>query len=100
MKAKNNITPLSEIIDKRVGRPGTEKRETFDKEVENLVIGFRIQESRKSLNMTQEELARKVNKKREYISRVENNCANITLKSLRDIVEIGLGGKLRIEITL
>lgn len=35
---KNNITPLSEIIDKRVGRPGTEKRETFDKEVENLVI--------------------------------------------------------------
>ena len=57
MKAKNNITPLSEIIDKRVGRPGTEKRETFDKEVENLVIGLRIQESRKSLNMTQEELA-------------------------------------------
>ena len=40
---KNNITPLSEVIDKRVGRPGTEKRETFDKEVENLVIGLRIE---------------------------------------------------------
>ena len=40
---KNNITPLSEIIDKRVVRPGTEIRETFDKEVENLVIGLRIE---------------------------------------------------------
>lgn len=40
---KNNITPLSEIIDKRVGRPGTEKRETFDKEVENLAIGLRVE---------------------------------------------------------
>jgi transcriptional regulator with XRE-family HTH domain len=65
-----------------------------------MVIGIQIQESRKRLNMTQEQLARKVNKKREYISRVENNCGNITLKSLRDIVEIGLGGKLHIEVML
>lgn len=100
MKTEGNITPLSDVIDRRIGRPGTEKRDTFEKELENLVIGIQIQESRKSLNMTQEELARKVNKKREYISRIENNCANITLKSLRDIVEVGLGGKLKIEITL
>jgi len=65
-----------------------------------MVIGMLIKESRLKLEMTQEQLARKVNKKREYISRVENNCGNITLKSLRDIVEVGLGGKLHIEVIL
>ena len=87
-------------MDEHIGKPGTTERDVFDKNVENMVIGIQIQESRKRLNMTQEQLARKVNKKREYISRVENNCGNITLKSLRDIVEIGLGGKLHIEVML
>ena len=91
-----NLVPLDELI----GPEGTEKRIEFDKEFENFMIGMLIKESRLKLEMTQEELARKVNKKREYISRVENNCGNITLKSLRDIVETGLGGKLKIEIVL
>lgn len=94
------IRTLDEILDEHIGKPGTPERDAFDKDVENMVIGIQIQESRKKLNMTQEQLARKVNKKREYISRVENNCGNITLKSLRDIVEVGLGGKLHIEVIL
>ena len=39
-----------------------------------------------------------VNKKREYISRIENNGSNLTLKTLFDIVEKGLGGKVKISI--
>ena len=102
MKKKKdiNLVPLDEFIDEFIGPEGTEKRIEFDKEFENFMIGMLIKESRLKLEMTQEELARKVNKKREYISRVENNCGNITLKSLRDIVEAGLGGKLKIEIVL
>lgn len=102
MKKKKdiNLVPLDELIDELIGPEGTEKRIEFDKEFENFMIGMLIKESRLRLEMTQEELARKVNKKREYISRVENNCGNITLKSLRDIVETGLGGKLKIEIVL
>ena len=80
--------------------PSFPERNAFDKDVENMLIGIQIQESRKRLNMAQEQLARKVNKKRKYISRVENNCGNITLKSLCGIVEIGLGGKLHIEVIL
>ena len=95
-----NLIPLSEIIDKEIGKIGTPTRDAFERDVKNAVIGIQIQEHRRKLKMTQEELARKVNKKREYISRVENNCGNITLKSLRDIVETGLGGKLKIEIVL
>ena len=65
-----------------------------------LNLGGTIRSLRQAQGKTQEQLARKVNKKREYISRVENNCGNITLKSLRDIVEIGLGGKLHIDVIL
>jgi transcriptional regulator with XRE-family HTH domain len=50
--------------------------------------------------MTQEHLASLVNKKRTYISRVENDGSNLTLKTLFDIVEKGLGGKVNISIDL
>ena len=50
--------------------------------------------------MTQLELAELVDKKREYISRIENNGSNLTLKTLYDIVEKGLGGKVKISIEI
>lgn len=48
--------------------------------------------------MTQEELARRINKKRTFISKVENDGENIILKTLFEIVERGLGGKLNISV--
>jgi transcriptional regulator with XRE-family HTH domain len=50
--------------------------------------------------MTQEELGQIIDKKREYISRVENNGSNITLSTLFEIVEKGLGGKVNISIEI
>ena len=50
--------------------------------------------------MTQTELGDLVDKKREYISRIENNGSNLTLKTLYDIVEKGLGGKVKIQIEI
>ena len=50
--------------------------------------------------MTQTDLASKIGKKREFISRIENDGSNLTIKTLRDIVEIGLGGKLKIELLM
>ena len=100
MERNKDLTTLDEMIDKSIGPEGSEPREEFDRGFQDFMIGMLIRESRLKLEMTQEQLARKVNKKREYISRVENNCGNITLKSLRDIVEIGLGGKLHIDVIL
>jgi len=48
--------------------------------------------------MTQQQLRDIVDKKRTYISRVENNGSNLTLKTLFDIVEKGLGGRVKISI--
>ena len=63
-----------------------------------LRIGVKLRAARESLNMTQQELAIKLDKKRSFISKVENDSENITLKTLFDIVERGLGGKLRVEV--
>jgi len=50
--------------------------------------------------MTQEELGQLIDKKRSYISRVENDGSNITLSTLYDIFEKGLGEKIRISINI
>jgi len=50
--------------------------------------------------MTQEELGQIIDKKRTYISRIENNGSNMTLSTLFDIVERGLGGKVNISIEI
>ena len=50
--------------------------------------------------MTQTELANRLNKKRTFISKVETDGENITLKTLFDIVERGLGGRLKIEVQI
>ncbi len=94
----NDLHSLDELVDEVIGKKGTPRRDDFEKELADLLIGARIKEARIKLDLTQEELAERVNKKRSYISRVENDCGNITIKSLRNIVEQGLGGKLEILI--
>lgn len=50
--------------------------------------------------MVQAELPSKIDKKCTFISKVENDGENITLKTLYDVVERGLGGKLKIEVII
>ncbi len=101
MKTENknkDISTWSEIKDRVYGKGGTERRDNLDREVESFRIGLLLKKARESRNMTQEELGLLVDKKRTYISRVENNGSNITLSTLFDIVEKGLGGKVNISI--
>lgn len=101
MKARNNkkdITSWSQIKDQVYGEKGTERRDTLEREAEAFKIGVLLKKARESRHMTQEELAQIIDKKRTYISRVENDGSNITLSTLFDIVEKGLGGKVRISI--
>lgn len=92
-----NIKTLDQIKDKYYGEIGTPERDRLENELEALRIGFKIKSTREQLNMTQEQLAARVNKKRTYISKVENDGENITLRTLFDIVERGLGGRLHIS---
>ncbi|MDE6534875.1 MAG: helix-turn-helix domain-containing protein [Muribaculaceae bacterium] len=92
-----NIKTLDQLKDKYYGEIGTTERDRLENELEALRIGFKIKSAREKLNITQQELAERIDKKRTYISKVENDGENITLRSLFDIVERGLGGRLRIS---
>lgn len=89
-----------EIKDSVYGTIGTERRDELERDFEGFRIGLLLRNVREELHMTQAELAEKIDKKREYISRVENNGSNLTLKTLFEIVEKGLGGKVKISIEI
>ncbi|TJZ49915.1 helix-turn-helix transcriptional regulator [Sphingobacterium olei] len=80
------------------GKVGTERRDELERDFESFKIGLLLKKAREERHLTQSELANLVDKKREYISKIENNGNNITLKTLFDIVEKGLGGKVKISI--
>jgi transcriptional regulator with XRE-family HTH domain len=76
---------------------GTKERDRIERELEALRIGLKLRTAREQQKLTQNELAQRINKKRTFISKVENDGENITLKTLYEIVELGLGGKLNIS---
>lgn len=93
-----NTKSWKEIKDNVYGSVGTERRDNLERDFEGFKIGLLLRQAREEKHLTQSELAELVDKKREYISRIENNGSNLTLKTLYDIVEKGLGGKVRISI--
>ena len=103
MKARDDnkkISSWSEIKDRVYGKTGTERRDNLEREAESFRIGLLLKKAREARNMTQEELGQRIDKKREYISRIENNGSNITLSTLFDIVEKGHGGKVKISFEI
>ncbi len=103
MKAEDNnkdISTWSQIKDQVYGEKGTERRDNLERQIETFRIGVMLKKARESRHMTQEELGQIIDKKRSYISRVENDGGNITLSTLFDIVEKGLGGKVNISIDI
>ena len=95
-----NIKTFDQVKDEVFGLRGTLERDQLERELEVLRVGAQIRNARNRLNMTQTELAEKVDKKRTFISKVENDGTNLTLQTLFDIVEKGLGGRLNIEVLM
>ena len=87
-----------DIKDSVYGAKGAERRDALERDFEGFKVGLLLRKAREDKQLTQAELAELVNRKREYISRIENNGSNLTLKTLYDIVEKGLGGKVKISI--
>jgi DNA-binding XRE family transcriptional regulator len=95
---KNKIISWNQIKDNVYGQEGTQRRDDLDRDFESFKIGLLLRKAREEKKLTQEQLAQLVEKKRTFISRLENDGSNMTLKTLYDIVEKGLGGKIQISI--
>ena len=101
MKSKtDNIRTLEQFKDEHFGLRGTSKRDKLETGYENFRIGALIHEARVEKGLTQEELADKVGTTKSYISKIENNLKEVRISTLQKIVELGLGGKLQVSITL
>ena len=75
-------------------------QDELERDFQSFKLGLILRQAREQKNMTQEQLGTILNKKRSYISRVENDGSNVTMKTLYDIVEKGLGGKVKISIEI
>ena len=101
MKKENkNITFWDDHIDEKYGKPGTPSREKYEQEFESFKLGVLIQEARRKRNLTQEQLAEKVGTTKNYISRIENNASDIRLSTLMRIVQVGLGGQIKLSLEI
>jgi len=95
---KNKILTLEQFKDKNYGKRGTAKRDKLEAGYENFKLGALIHEARLEKGLTQEELATKVGTTKSYISKIENNIKEVRFSTLQKIVELGLGGQLRLTI--
>ncbi len=100
LKKTSTIKKWKKIKDDVYGKKGTARRDTLERDAKSFSIGLQLRNAREQKKLTQDELGNLINKKRTFISRVENDGSNLTLKTLYDIVEKGLGGKVQISIVL
>ena len=99
MKTKNPTT-INEHFDRKYGAKGTESRAGFEEKSQAFMISELVKEARAKANLTQEELANRLNVKRTYISKIERAISDVRISTLKKIVEQGLGGKLNISVEL
>ncbi len=95
-----NLKTINELFDQKYGKPGTKSRKDFEQRSDAFMVAELIKESRKKANLTQEQLAKKLNINRTYISKIERASSDVRISTLRKIIEIGLGGKLHISVDL
>lgn len=101
MKTKvaiKNAKNFDELLDAKYGKIGTPVRDDYEVKANAFVVSKMLKETRKSANITQEQLAEKIGTKKSYISRLENGKADIQLSTLFKIFETGLGRQVRLTI--
>jgi HTH-type transcriptional regulator / antitoxin HipB len=97
MKTKNPKT-INELFDQKYGEEGTSTRDNFKQKAEAYMVAELVKTSRKKANLTQEQLAEKLEVKRSYISKIERASSDVRISTLRKIIETGLGGKLHVIV--
>ena len=99
MKTSNPKT-INEHFSQKYGESGTKSRTEFEEKSHPFMIAELVKEARAKAQLTQEELADRLNVKRSYISKIERGVSDIRISTLRKIIEQGLGGKLHISVEL
>lgn len=96
---KFKTVSLDTMIDKHIGKRGTEKREVFENELRLDLLGQAIKQARQERNMTQEELGKLVGVQKAQISKIENSVKNARFETIMKVFE-ALGAKVNFNVEL
>lgn len=87
----SNLATANELLDAKYGRKGSSSRDVFDAKAKAWYYAEVLKHARKSTGMTQQELADRIGKKREYIASLEKGETDMQLSTFIMISEaVGL----------
>lgn len=96
---KLNTVSLDILIDKHIGKLGTERRDVFENELRVDLLGQAIKQARQERKMTQAELGALVGVQKAQISKIENSIKNVRFETIIKVFE-ALGAKVSFNVEL
>ncbi len=96
---KFKTVPLDTMLDKHIGKRGTEKREAFENELRIDLLGQAIKQARQERNLTQEQLGDLVGVQKAQISKIENSIKNARFETILKVFD-ALGAKVNFNVEL
>jgi DNA-binding XRE family transcriptional regulator len=99
MANKFKTVPLDTMIDKHIGKRGTERRDAFENELRIDLLGQAIKKARQERNLTQEQLGDLVGVQKAQISKIENSVKNARLETILKVFS-ALGAKVNFNVEL
>lgn len=99
MANKLKTVSLDSMIDKHIGKVGTEKRDKFENELRIDLLGQAIKQARQERNLTQEQLGDLVGVQKAQISKIENSVKNARFDTILKVFD-ALGAKVNFNVEL
>lgn len=99
MTNKFKTISLDTMIDKHIGKRGTERREAFENELRIDLLGQAIKQARQERNLTQEQLGNLVGVQKAQISKIENSVKNARFETILKVFD-ALGAKVNFNVEL
>ena len=92
-------TSLDEMIDKHIGKVGTEDRDAFEEELRLDILGRTIKRIREEKHLTQSQLGEMVGVKKAQISKIENNLTDARFDTILKVFR-ALNAKIHFNVEL
>jgi len=87
------------MIDKHIGKVGTERRDAFENELRIDLLGQAIKQARQERNLTQAQLGELVGVQKAQISKIENSIKNARFETILNVFD-ALGAKVNFSVEL
>jgi transcriptional regulator with XRE-family HTH domain len=87
------------MIDKHIGKVGTERRDAFENELRIDLLGQAIKQARQERNLTQAQLGELVGVQKAQISKIENSIKNARFETILNVFN-ALGAKVNFSVEL